>query len=178
MKQLKYMKDQIVSLVNDQLSHIETVDYEELGGAIDMIKDLAETIYYCTITEAMEKKDQDQRYYDYVPMRDMDKRYGRMYYDPSIDYGYPRYYDESINNPNHYNPTAEMRDSREGRSHLTRKTYMESKELHHPKEKKMKELETYMRELSQDITEMIHDATPEEKQLLQHKISSLADKIV
>ena len=41
----------------------------------------------------------------------------------------------------------------------------------------MKELENYMQELTQDITEMIHDATPEEKQILQQKISVLASKI-
>ena len=28
-----------------------------MGEAIDMIKDLSEAIYYCTITEAMEKSD-------------------------------------------------------------------------------------------------------------------------
>ena len=34
-----------------------------------------------------------------------------------------------------------------------------------------------MQELTSDIAEMIEDATPEEKQLLQKKISSLATKI-
>jgi hypothetical protein len=29
------------------------VDTKELGEAIDMIKDLEEAIYYCTVTEAM-----------------------------------------------------------------------------------------------------------------------------
>ena len=156
MKQLERMKDHLVSLVDNQLSHVETADTKELGDAIDMIKDLAETMYYCTITEAMHERKQEpereHRYY--VPMRDIDKRYGRMYYDP------------------------EMRDYREGRSSMSRKTYMESKELHHPTEKKMKDLEHYLHELSEDITEMIHGATPEEKQLLQNKISTLATKIV
>lgn len=195
MKQLEHMKEQLVSLVSNQLSHADTANTKELGEAVDMIKDLAETIYYCTITEAMEKSEKEgnskheevhHRYYDYVPMRDMDRRYGRMYYDPATNYNTPMYYDESVTNPVHYaaysdgryNATAEMRDSREGRSPASRRTYMESKELHQPKEKKMKDLENYMRELSQDITEMIRDASPEEKQLLQTKISTLANKIV
>lgn len=175
MKQLERMKDHLVSLVDNQLSHVETADTKELGDAIDMIKDLAETMYYCTITEAMkEKKEEPQshtRYYDYIPMRDVDKRYGRMYYDPAMDYNYPKYYNEP-------NRTMDMRDYREGRSSMSRKTYMESKELHHPTEKKMKDLEHYLHELSEDITEMIQGATPEEKQLLQNKISTLATKIV
>jgi hypothetical protein len=41
----------------------------------------------------------------------------------------------------------------------------------------MKELETYMNELSQDLVDMIQDASPEEKQLLQQKIGMLATKI-
>ena len=41
----------------------------------------------------------------------------------------------------------------------------------------MQELESYMGELSSDITEMIHDATPEERQLLQKKLTALATKI-
>jgi hypothetical protein len=34
-----------------------------------------------------------------------------------------------------------------------------------------------MKELSQDVTEMINDASPEEKQYLEKKISALASKI-
>ena len=71
----------------------------------------------------------------------------------------------------------ELRDSREGRSPLSRKQYMESKELHQDKAKQLRDLEKYMQELTSDIAEMIEDSTPEEKQLLQKKISSLATKI-
>jgi phage anti-repressor protein len=35
------------------MCHLDKVDAKELGEAIDMIKDLAEAIYYCTITDAM-----------------------------------------------------------------------------------------------------------------------------
>lgn len=70
-----------------------------------------------------------------------------------------------------------MRDSREGRSPMSRKTYVESKELHHDKAVQMKELDKYMQELTQDIVDMIKDASPEEKQLLKQKISVLSTKI-
>lgn len=69
-----------------------------------------------------------------------------------------------------------MRDPKEGRSGERRKMYMEGKGMK-DKTHQMKELETYMQELSQDVTEMIQDASPEEKQLLQQKISMLATKI-
>ena len=47
---LKTMKEQLTSCVQGQLADISKVDAHELGEAVDMIKDLAEAIYYCTIT--------------------------------------------------------------------------------------------------------------------------------
>jgi hypothetical protein len=41
----------------------------------------------------------------------------------------------------------------------------------------MQELDAYMQELTTDLVEMIQDASPEEKQMLQQKISALATKI-
>ena len=70
-----------------------------------------------------------------------------------------------------------MRDNREGRSPMSRKSYMESKEMHHDKTKKIQELEKYMQELSTDIVEMIEDASPEEKQMLHKKMTALTSKI-
>lgn len=69
------------------------------------------------------------------------------------------------------------RDEREGKSPLTRKKYMEAKEAHIAKDMQMKELEKYIQDLGSDITEMIKDMTPEEKQMLQQKIATLATKI-
>jgi hypothetical protein len=76
-----------------------------------------------------------------------------------------------------YMPDYDYRDMREGSSPVYRKMYMESKELHHDKAKQMHELENYMQELSKDITDMIKDASPEEKQMLQQKLTTLSSKI-
>jgi hypothetical protein len=57
----------------------------------------------------------------------------------------------------------DMYDYREGRSPKNRRMYMEAKETHQDKVTQMRELEKYMQELSQDITEMIADSSPEEK---------------
>ena len=69
------------------------------------------------------------------------------------------------------------RDRREGKSPMSRKNYMESKEMHQSKTTQMRELEKYLQELSSDIVEMIQDASPEEKALIEQKISALAAKI-
>lgn len=181
MKELKNMKEQLMSVVKAQMSDLSCVDTHELGEAIDMIKDLAEAMYYCSVAEAMEENypseetryyggprrhmprslESDEDYYGYY--RDMDRDKGRMYYTERGKVDTREY--------------PMMRDRREGRSPELRKHYMESKEMHHDTAVSMKELESYLNELSRDITEMISDATPDEKMLLQKKLQTLATKI-
>lgn len=179
MKQLKTMKDTLINSVQNQMCNLAAVDTKELGEVIDMIKDLSEAIYYCTVTEAMEEKDLAKEHHlpkaEY-PYRDMDKEMGRMYYN-----GGGRSGGSSGGRGNSYYTEREypieMRDYREGRSPQSRRMYMEAKELHEGKEVKVKELEKYMQELTRDITEMIEDASLEEKQMLYKKMNTLAAKI-
>lgn len=187
-KRIEYMKETLMSAIENQLGHIESVDAKELGEVVDMIKDLEEALYYCTITKAMQKKEEngyipeERRYYwD----RDIDRPYyNRMYYgggNGSSNGGSgssSRYYShgDSSYMERPY-PMNEGRDYREGRSGSSRKMYMETKEMHGDKMTNLKELEHYMKDLSEDVTEMIADASPEEKQLLQRKLTSLVNKI-
>jgi hypothetical protein len=48
-----------MACVESQIIHLDEVDTKELGEAIDMIKDLEEAIYYCTVTKAMKEYDDD-----------------------------------------------------------------------------------------------------------------------
>ena len=50
---LEHMKDVLICAVEHEINNLENANCKELGEAIDMIKDLEEAIYYCTITEAM-----------------------------------------------------------------------------------------------------------------------------
>ena len=191
MERLKRMKAQLIDCVEKELYNLSQANCEELGGAIDMIKDLEETIYYATITKAMSEDKQEHhyksdegmayypkmyRYYDepkmyYDPYRDMDRNTGRMYYSAEREGMKIKKSEREHMFPH------DLRDDREGRSHMTRKSYIEGKEMHLGKEKQMKELEKYMQELTNDITEMISHTSPEEKQLLQKKITTLAEKV-
>ena len=135
------------------------------------------------------------------PERDMDREHGKMYYNMMpvtyTDKG-RMYYEEGSGNTSANSSgsggTSQasasqgmrnyteidypmMRDKREGRSPMSRRTYMEAKEMHQPKTTQMKELEKYLQELSSDIVEMIQDSSPEEKAFLEKKISALATKI-
>lgn len=94
--------------------------------------------------------------------RDMDKKtIGKMYY----------------TEPNNGVENNNMRDTREGRSGVSRRGYMEAKEMNKDKGEKMKDLETYMRDLSSDVTEMISDMSAEEKNMLKSKMQVLMQKI-
>ena len=205
-KRLEHMKESLMACVEMQLTHLEDVDTKELGEAIDMIKDLEEAIYYCTVTKAMKEYDGDddeKHHYQQkkYPMRDMDRNMGKMYYDGRMYSENPQYmggnderrqYSNGNGNGNSSTSTGNgngssrqygereynlMRDMREGRSPNSRRMYMEHKETHADKVVQMRELENYMQELSQDIVEMIEGASPEEKQYMSKKIAALATKI-
>ena len=173
---LKIMKESLMACAQEQMNHLDCVDAEELGEVIDMIKDLEEAEYYCTITKAMKEKEEEMteygyRYYNKMPTpyyndRRNDKVYRDSYYD--------NWSEEPLQNSERMTMT---RDRREGKSPMSRKNYMESKEMHQPKTTQMRELEKYLQELSSDIVEMIQDASPEEKAFMEQKISALAAKI-
>lgn len=117
-------------------------------------------------------REHDPEYY-----RDMDRIEGKMYYtEPSMSRS--GNYSTSANRTS----MSGMRDSREGRSGMSRRAYMETKELHsdnsiESKQAKMKDLEKYMGELSSDLTEMIAGASNEEKTMLKTKLQTLTQKI-
>lgn len=207
MEQLKEMKKALEGVVQGQMAHLDCVDTEELGEAVDMIKDLAEAIYYCTITKAMEERDKEEEleekimmkhklmggqgeqtmYYTeprfrpperwYDPERDMDRERNRVYYTEPGRNGNNSTYMADGGRDGNRTSMETGRNANEGRSPQSRRTYMENKKLHTDKNVQMQELERYMQELATDITEMIHDASPEEKTLLHKKLTALANRV-
>lgn len=148
MKKLCEIKDTLINLVEQQMTNPQCVNTHEMGEVIDMIKDLAETCYYVSIVEAMEDKEDH---------KESSRQTDTMYYGIG-----------AMNDDN----------KKMGHSPMKRKSYIESKELHMDQAQQMRELEDYAQVLTSDLLEMIQDATPEEKQLLQRKIATLATKIV
>lgn len=98
-------------------------------------------------------------YMHMYPERDMDREYGRMYYtEPTTTHTTESGYDRA------------------------KRMYTETKEMHkgntaEDKEQKMKSLDSYMKELSTDITSMIGDMSQEERNLLRTKLSTLVSKV-
>lgn len=192
MYQLKSMKDKLISAIEAQINgNLEYANTEELGEAVDMVKDLSEAIYYCTITEAMEEKSPKGHYptTHYYGERMVSRDYPMLdSYMPYEEYpimydsgnrgsmGGTRYYDDSTTRYMMYRDDRHMLPPGGDRTSMSRKRYMDGK-MHNDKTMQMKELEQYTQELATELTDMIKDASPEEKQLLQQKITLLAQKI-
>lgn len=223
MEHLKNMKTKLVECIEKQINgNLEYTNAQELGEAVDMIKDLSEAIYYCTVTEAMEDTSKMKNgshypaahYYEESMTRNYPTDYMYMDYPvmyasnggQSMSQGGSRNYTpmyasdgsrQSMGESRNYTPMMyasnggntstymyhspesmypQMHPDYEGRSPMMRRRYMDGKR-YNDKQSQMKELEQYAQELASDITDMIKDASPEEKTLLQQKINLLASKI-
>lgn len=140
--------DQLLCEIDKQMECLDNVCTKELGEVIDMVKDLSEAIYYDVITESMLGVEELGEKKHYIE----------------------KYIPETMTvHPSH--------DDYMGHSPTSRKTYMEYKANGKDKTMKLRELEKYMQELTSDIVEMIDGASPEEKQLLEKRVATLATKI-
>lgn len=175
MEQLKAMKQQLMTAAQAQMGNLSEVNAKELGEVIDMVKDLEEAIYYCTVVEAMEKNKESEkapqnteealRYY--TPMYYVNPR--RYYWDEGMREN--RYYAEGqdhgrmdSSNTNYYTDSYPM----------ARRRYYTDKEKMRPS---AQDLEEYMNELTDDITDIIKQASADEKTKLKNKLTTLANKI-
>ena len=197
-EKLKSIQECLASAAEAQVYDLENVDAQELGEVIDIIKDIEETIYYCTVTKAMKEGVEEYREPEVMYYGGYRREHPSWREKDMGDWSDERrYYDgkgsqhTSSNSSGHMNGGAEnsnsyytekeyphaFEDMREGRSYRSRRMYMESKESKQDKSIQMRELEKYMQELAQDITEMIEGASSEERQYLSKKISALATKL-
>lgn len=183
-KRMHCMIEKLAECAEKQFDNgIESVDTAEMGQVTDMLKDLAEAMYYRTLTKAMDDSDPEE-------IMEMFDRYGdggRRYYDhyryadgrfaPKGRGTYRRGYDE----PPYYHMTPEMyrsmenyrdMDRRDGRMYYTEPTmnsgvhtesrydmakrnYTESKELHRGNTPEDKEQK--MKELEKYLREIGSD---------------------
>lgn len=219
---------------------VENVNTEEMGEAVDMIKDLCEAEYRAVIVKSMKEADEEEEEYNKELLRMLKTEYGeedgRRFYDeyrykttgryapkgkgsyvgrrgyeePPYWHRYPgdmtnmdydsmermRDMDRLSRGRMYYTNMSDRmgmidqprsgsiaeRDMREGRSGMSRKHYMETREQHktntqQDKDAKMQSLDEYMKELSTDLTDMISDMTPEERSLMKSKMSILLTKM-
>lgn len=153
------------------IDNFEGQNLDDLKDFTEIVKNIVEFDKDYLIVEAMENSKDDYRRYteplyhmpvnynDMEYMRDMDKSRGKMYYSEPI--------------------APHVSESNYDRA---KRHYTETKEMHkgastEDKEHKMKALDMYIRELSGDISELLNDMTPDERNLLRTKMSNLASKL-
>lgn len=154
------------------IDNFEGQNLDDLKDFTEIVKNIVEFDRDYLIVEAMENSKDDYRRYTEPPyyhmpvnyndmeyMRDMDKSRGKMYYSEPI--------------------APHVSESNYDRA---KRRYTETKEMHkgastEDKEHKMKALDMYIRELSGDISELLNDMTPDERNLLRTKMSNLASKL-
>lgn len=153
------------------IDNFEGQNLDDLKDFTEIVKNIVEFDKEYLIVEAMENAKDDYRRYTeplyHIPvnyndmeyMRDMDKSRGKMYYSEPI--------------------APHVSESNYDRA---KRHYTETKEIHkgastEDKEHKMKALDMYIRELSGDISELLNDMTPDERNLLRTKMSNLASKL-
>ena len=175
-ERMKHLKDCLLCCIENQMSNLEQVDAAELGEAIDMLKDLEEAIYYYTVSEAMTENE-----YEGGNKKHHEEIYNERYYSSPVlhmddNNVYTSSHDTRTSNRDWPEKTP-SHDSKEGRSYMSRKMYMEAKQTNNDKAMQLRELEKYMQELTNDIVEMIQDSSPEEKSYLEKKMTTLATKI-
>jgi hypothetical protein len=61
MHRLKEIKSCLTDMVQTEMHDLERVDAHEMGEVIDMIKDLSEAMYYCSIVDAMEHATDEEK---------------------------------------------------------------------------------------------------------------------
>lgn len=111
----------------------------------------------------------------YDPIMEDDFR-NRMYYSNMGDNG-----SNGINNGSGMNRSngndSGMRNPNEGRSPMTRRTYMDMKENGTDKTKRTEEMKKYAHDLTDDLTEMLENASPEEKTTMKQLLANFVNKI-
>lgn len=168
---------------------VTSIDAKEIGELMDIVKDTEEAIkyaeeacYYHKVSEAMDEADPEEKsrkLNKYIPeyegkfytpnyARSRDSRGRYMYTEPDMRM-YPMYYSSPTN--------SISRDSREGRAGMSRRTYMEAREMNADPNTKQEELENYLDELADDVTELISGMDANERTLLKQKLTNLAGTI-
>lgn len=103
-------------------------------------------------------------------------------YSEGYNEGSRRGYEEGYSDGERSGRGSQRRDYREGRSGQSRRRYFESKEENkgataEEKQRKLKDLESYMKDLSEDIAEVISDASNEERTMIKAKVQTLLQKM-
>lgn len=178
------IKDKALCLVMDQINgDLSLVDAKELGEVADIAKDMSELMKYCAeaeyyhkVVEAMEESsDEEKSYYlnKYIP------EYNGKFYTPMYHIWDDRYEKDRMyySEPKGMHYSIDEHNMNDGKAWESRRSYMEIKD-YGDKTIKSQELERYIKDLGEDLSEMIMGMDQNDKMQLKNKIIQLSNKIV
>lgn len=192
MEQIKDVMKNVVNCLASKTSNMECLDSDEFSKACDGVKDLAMACYYCSISEAMEKPENEYGVnYDehgrfYTPMRNSAGRftsrrgYGNMHEAEAyrdMDYPMGKMYYSEDGGRHLANPMAQNRAYGESRYDMARRGYEEAK-TQDPNMDNTKEMKKIFDTLMEDMKELKGNMTPNEKNNARTYLTNLANAMV
>ena len=159
---------------------MKDAENEDNMRAIEMYEDYPERRYYDDYRYKTSGRFAPKGKGSYMPRRGYDEPpYYHMTPEMYREHE-PKYYrdmDKESRNVMYYTEPVRM----DSRYENAKRGYEESKAMHNgntpeDKQAKMKDLEAYMKEISEDVTKLISDATPEEKSIVKTKMQTLMQK--
>ena len=159
---------------------MDEAENEDNMRAIEMYEDYPERRYYDNYRYKTSGRFAPNGKGSYMPRRGYDEPpYYHMTPEMYREHE-PKYYrdmDKESRNVMYYTEPVRM----DSRYENAKRGYEESKAMHNgntpeDKQAKMKDLEAYMKEISEDVTKLISDATPEEKSIVKTKMQTLMQK--
>lgn len=152
------------------LENIESADTHEVYEVADIIKDMYEAQYYCSIVEAMEKDGEEYgETYDYKG-----KMYGGNRYNRSrrMMFTEPEYMD--MQNTRMYSNNGTNNNNMGMRSNNSRVHYFDTKTRTSDVKQKNEAMEKYLTDIAMEVSEALQNASPEEKTFAKTKMINLA----
>ena len=159
---------------------MKEAENEDNMRAIEMYEDYPERRYYDNYRYKTSGRFAPNGKGSYMPRRGYDEPpYYHMTPETYREHEpqYCRDMDKESRNVMYYTEPVRM----DSRYENAKRGYEESKAMHNgntpeDKQAKMKDLEAYMKEISEDVTKLISDATPEEKSIVKTKMQTLMQK--
>lgn len=162
----------------------ESEDNEKIMDKVEMYEDYPERRYYDDYRYMRTGKYAPKGKGTYVGRRGYDEPMYHMTPDMyrEHDAGYYRDLDRGAGKLYYTESYPKSHNQMDGHSWMSRRGYMESKELHkantpEDKQQKMHDLEVYAKSLTEDVVDMISDMSTEEKNLLRTKLQTLVQKV-
>lgn len=184
MEEIKNIMKSAVSRLALRAADMDNLGLEEFRETCGGIKDLAEAGYYCAITEAMERPENqygvnyDERGKFYTPMRDSSGRFTRMGYevlDPSMRVDMERGRDMDYRNGHmYYTDSHNMGGSR---YEMARRGYEESKE-HDPHTDDMQGMKQIFETLEEDMMKLKGKMSANERATARNHFTNLANSMM